>query len=186
MSLADWTDLYGADKFELSIDHVYSGAKALRIKSVNYEKGGKVLTQSITDSPTIGNAETYAYMTSVYSAFGFLFRATDVDNYYVAYFTNYTGTSGNFLFRKWVAGVSTIIGQTSITGMDIDTWYLFKVMFCEIGGAIYAEAYINGVLKCQEVDHSPSFSGGGATGVACPRRAGTTGYTWIDETKLYY
>lgn len=186
MALGDWTDIWGADKFELSTDHVYAGSRSLRLKRFNYAEAGKVLTASISDSPTIANVESYAYLTSNYSAFGFYFRATDSSNYYDCWFDIYDNTKITFWLSKRVAGTITHPGQGDITGNYLNAWHLFKVMFCEIGGIIYAEAYINGVYKRQETDTSPSLAGGGAVGVAVPRVAGTTGYVWLDNTKIYY
>lgn len=186
MSLADWTNLYGGQYFSLSSDHVYEGSKALKIQRSNYAKGGKVLTQSITDSPTKGNIETYGYMSTLWSAIGFLFRATDSNNYYIASFSQRDDTRVFFQLYRWVSGASTYLGSPTITGININTWYLFKVMFCEIGGTIYAEGYIDGVLKETLTDGSPAHAGGGGIGVAAPKEAGTTGYAWIDLTKVYY
>lgn len=186
MALADWTDLWGGDKFELSIDHVYAGAKALRLERVNYVEASKVLTASITDSPTIANVESYAYLTSIHSAFGFHFRATDSSNYYVAWFDILDDTQITFWLSKRVGGSLSSTGWGQIAGNYLNDWFLFKVMFCEIGNTIYAEAYIDGTLKRQETDTSPSLAGGGAVGVAIPRVAGTTGYVWLDNTKIYY
>lgn len=186
MSLADWEDLTGGADMILDTTHVHAGLKSLKIAGKNYARAVKVLKQSQTPSPTVANVVSWGYTTSVMSRFAFFFRVQDVENYYRVTFKQQTGADIHVTLGTRIAGVPDQKDAQMIDGAPLDEWIHYKVMFCEIAGSIYASVYVGGVLKADLVDPSPSFPGGGRVGVGAPHMAGSTGYTWIDDTEIYY
>lgn len=187
MSLSDWEDLVGGADMVLDSAHAHAGIKSLKIAGKNYARAVKVLKQSQTDLPKTANVISWAYMSTIWARLGVFFRVQDADNYYYMSLRKQEGADIHARFGKRVAGTpDEVDAQMLVDDAPLNEWFHCKVMFCEIAGSIYGIVYIGGHLKGELVDPSPSFPGGGAVGVGAPHMAGTTGYTWIDDTEIYY